>query len=538
MSNHKFAMPPNKQAQKSSEEYTPRELLEVLGLGTGRDLDRRKLVNFLKKNGGGVIRETRRLIKAHTGFEPEDLSPAVDSRGLPPVSSRQREKKNVIKSQLNAKLEFLQKYKEEAKEAGLSSMGIEADKYIRQLINNAFAGDESAKMNSEVETCNDAAKLTLMAFDDKYSAKIKFEAARKLLLMKFIAEIRDYSKQHEDNDEALQYMMGIFNERIVELPEDGRIGETIPRYLMTSHHPEDFRTLETVITDEKPVIPKEGNPVQVVELPSRKAVVINEAGEEREIFFSIDPRGKTAESRLSKTLRYNAKIGEKDLDRNGLKLVFEKREDWDDFFRMFQEDIRCEVRDELLEKLEYESDEKEIRKIGHRINKLKNCIEISEFKDSLDGNGFEGNCKGSSKDLEVLKFKMMVTRADDRKHQYEFQIFLPKGFADTKFRKGVSWDEYHAKRFFSEKVDELLFPNDLYPDIDRKKAHKKVMKQAHEKVWNGNSKPKTEPTQQSSDSSASTPQPTTHEDVLLAFQNLGSALKEWTSSLLHRGREK
>lgn len=83
----------------------------------------------------------------------------------------------------------------------------------------------------------------------------------------------------------------------------------------------------------------------------------------------------------------------------------------------------------------------------------------------------------------MLKFKMKVTRADGRIHKYEFQVFLLDGYADAEYRKGVSWAEYHADRFFREGVDQIMFPKQHYPKLDREKAHKKVMQLAHEKHW-------------------------------------------------------
>ncbi len=531
-------MSPN-QPDKPKEEFTPRQYLEVIGLGTGKDLDRRKLVEYLKKNGGEVIRETRRLIREHTGFEPNGLKARKDTNGMPPTSSRLNAKEQAINAQLKAKLEFLQKYKEEKRESGLSSMGYEADKYIRQLISDVFPGDGSASLNGEIASCNDAAKLVLWSFDDRYAPIIKFEAARKLLLMKFIAEIRDYSKQEEDNDKALQYMMDVFNERVVDLPEGGRIGDTVPHYLLSTHDPEDYRTVDAKLLKQKPNSMEGNRPTQLTKLPCRRTIVINLEGEEREIFFYLDQRGKTPESRLTKTLRYGSKIGEKDLDRNGFKLVFEEREDWEDFFRMFQEEIKNEVKDDLYDRMDVAESEEDLARLQARIDNIDESIEIDEkeWKDSLDGKGFKGNGKGSSENLKVLKFKMKVTRGDGRKHQYEFQIFLPDGFADTEYRKGVSWDEYHAKRFFKEKLDEVLFPPELYPDIDRKKSQEEAMKQAHEKVW-GDQAAMIQSTPQSSGFFASILPRAIREGVLPALRDRYLALKARFFSLLDRVRGK
>lgn len=483
---------PSIQTPKTQAIATPKEFFQVIQFGTGADFNHQKFDEYIEKHGEKgreIVRQTRQSFIELIGFKPEELS-YIAPEGTFPTSESYETARNQIHERIIDKLDFLKNYAEEKREAGLRRMGTEANNYLDRLIAYYFPGEEAIEMNSEVEICNDAASLTLLAHNDQVDAKVKFEAARKLLLMKFIGEIRNYSRQDEDDDEALHYMMGLFNERILELGEGEKIGSTTPRYLVSHHDPDTFETLKAIFKNEKPTTSETKGLTQVTKLPSRKTIVMGKNGKEREIFFSIDPREKGDESRLTKTLRYGCQIGEKDVDRNGLRLVFEKREDWDDFFRMFKEEVKSEVREGLCEQLENGTDNSDLEEIQARLNDLDSNIEITEEKDSLDGNGFDGNASSSSKDFKICKFKMRVTRADGRQHQYEFQVFLPDGFADAKYRKGVGWEEYHADRFFREEVDKLLFPESIYPELDREEAYKKVMQRAHEKVWDSKSRRK------------------------------------------------
>ncbi len=281
-------------------------------------------------------------------------------------------------------------------------------------------------------------------------------------------------------------MMDLLNERVIELPSGAKQGSKKVRHLISKHAPDSYETIATEIVDEIPEEAYEDSLTQITPIPFRKTTIVD-SGKEREIFFAVEPRQKLDESRLIKMLRYNCEVGEKDVDLNGLRFLFQAREDWEAFFPMLKEEIRNEIREDICEKLENDTDlnEEEQSKLKDRLSDLESSIEIIEApKDSLNGEEFNGNCSSSSKEFRVYKFKMRVTRADGRQHLFEFQVFLPDGYADAEYRKGVSWEAYHADRFFREGVDKVMFPPQHYPELDHEEAHKKKMQQAHEKVWN------------------------------------------------------
>jgi hypothetical protein len=476
---------PSFHPDKAEDPVTPRECFQMIQFGTGTSFKRREYFTYLKQlgeRGPEIVQEVRDNFVNLIGFEPQQLL-YIAPEGTFPTSEGYQALRDQIRARILENLAFLKNYDEEHREAGLRRMGTEANNYLNRLIAYHFPGEETVEMNSEVEICNDAASLVMLAFNDNVNPKVKFEAARKLLLMKYVGEIRNYSKHDEDNDEALHYMMGIFNERVLELPEGAKIGATTPRYMISEHDPVEFKTIRTEIRDIKPSTLDESVPTQVTKLPCRKTIVIGKDGKEREIFFTLDPREKGDESRLTKTLRYGCQIGERDVDRNGLRLVFENREDWEDFYAMFKEEIKVEIRESLCDRLEEDISPEENSIVQKRLDNLDESIEITDEKDTLNGEEFNGSAPSSSKELKIHKFKLVVTRANGRKHQYEFQIFLPDGYADAKYRKGVSWEEYRADRFFREGVDQLLFPESTYSELDRKAAYERIMKRAHENLW-------------------------------------------------------
>lgn len=477
-------MPPEIPLQ-SSDDISTREFFEVIRLGVGCDLSHRRLVDFLKehgKRGREVIEQTRAYVKGVTGYEIKELGKRAQERSLPNTDSY-RETRNRIRTQLLNSTPFLRRYNEEDRESGMRKHGLEANAYMQKLIVYYFPGEESAQTHPKVETCNDAADLVLMACDDNAESKVKFDAARKLLLMKYIGEIRDYSQKDEDHDRALQYMHSLFDEQVVELPEGAKIGATTTKYLVSRHEEGTYRTIGTEILDEKPDESTLDELTKVTPLEWYKTTVANKAGERRGIYYAISFRNKGDESRLIKALRYNAKVGERDVDRNGIRQLFTEAEDWIDFRPGLFEHIKSEVWEGLQERLETETDITEQEDILATLNDLDRCIEVTEPKNSLNGEGFNGSAPSSSEKLKVDKFKMRVTRADGRQHRYEYQAFLPDGFADEKYRKGVSWEEYNTNRFFEAGVDQLFFPEHIYSGINRKKAWAEALQRAHEKLW-------------------------------------------------------
>jgi|GEM_PF-2102034 len=449
----------------SMDKLTPRLCLEYGGIGTGQALNRTALRAFIKKHGASAVRAIRESIISMTGHSMDELSELAPQNTFSHSRRTSQLKKRIV-GRITTVVPFLQDYRKDRKEAGLRETGVMANEHIKEVIDMHFSDVEQVKLNNEVEMCNDAAQLLLMAHDDSLAPKVKFEAARKLLLMKFLGEINHYSEAEEDHEEALEYILNFMSERIYSLPKGLPKGTTFKRAVHSGHDSDTLATLTTkILTDEEAGKMEEymldDARVKLTALQARRTVVQDHDGKEREIYFTIDPRDKTANSRLIKTLRYNAHIGERDVDRNGLQLVFESRQEWNLFFDKFQTELEGQIRTNLIAERE-EAPKERLPIIESRLRNLSGSIIIHDVKDSMSGNGFSGNSEASSEDLQVLKFKMTVTRADGMQHSYEFQIFLLDGYLDTKHRQGVKWADYNAKRFFEEGLDELFFPSHIY----------------------------------------------------------------------------
>ncbi len=496
---------------ESEPPITPREFIEVANLGTGKDFDHQSLKDFLKKKGERgltIIQQARDSVFELTGFEPSELQ-EVAAKKDSPNSNEYEATKKAIQRQIRDVLPFAQadlvdKYFSRADlqiiadgidecndDAELVMMalqeklGNEADEYIKQLVDKYFSGNESLKIAEEVDECNDAAELVMMTFNDKMPPKVKYDAARKLLIMKFLGEIKNRSSIAEVC--ALRYMMKIYKEGILEAPDGEKAACDIPKYLVSWHEPITYKTIRTEFFDTRPVDIEKDELVQVTDLQCGKTTVWDNLGKGRRIYFAMESRVKTDYSSLTKAFRYNCYIGEKDFDRNGIRKLFKTRADCEDFFRLYGATVTRKLVGELCEMYADSINDDDAAEIQERINNIDRSVKTYQVKDSLEGNEFNGSGPSSSKKLEVYKFKISIEVADGTTHHVEYQNFLPNGYADEKYRRGLSQPEYHVDRFFREGVDELMFSKKYYSGIDREKAYGEALDQAHATIWNGQS---------------------------------------------------
>lgn len=101
---------------------------------------------------------------------------------------------------------------------------------------------------------------------------------------------------------------------------------------------------------------------------------------------------------------------------------------------------------------------------------IDDTIVIYQVKDNLEGEGeFNASREAGSAELAVLKFKIEIRGSDEKREirHYEIQIYLPKGYADSKFSLSASHESYSIKRAI--KVGRVYWPEDIY-NVDHELA--------------------------------------------------------------------
>lgn len=322
---------PSAQPHKSEIQITPSQYLEFTRIGTGTELNLDAYHDFCMENGVSVAREIRFRLSNLTGFSDTELHQIAPANTTAKTISAEK-----MRDDIRSNLLAVSDYSLEE----IHGLSKAANDYITDIIKDYFPGEEHAQMNDEVATCNDPAKLFLLAFNDKYSAKIKFEAARKLLIMQSIKEIRDFSEQEVDDEDALSYMTDFFNDRMLAVPEGGRIGDLTKRFLISYHDPETLQTMATEISEVPEVKPHPKWKVRITPLDCRTALVTDpQTGREMSVLFRKHPRQKTEHSRLTKALRFGTMIGAINNDLNGIRLVFTNENDIEGFISEFKKKL-------------------------------------------------------------------------------------------------------------------------------------------------------------------------------------------------------
>jgi len=481
-------MPPPKPHSRNEEDpadiLTPKQLLQFIAVGTGENFDRTELKAFLKSapNAIEVARQSRELIEILTSLTIPELHKVAQETAFKKTKKAQTTRRK-IRTAMTDNLSFLREFKKSNRIKNLNRLCKEAEQYLNHVRAEYFANDGESLPNNEVMVCNDPAELMLMAFSEEALEKIKLEASVKLAIAYILGLRESQTEDQEEHERALNFLLDILNNRVHKVSEGAKIGQVFRRYMVSKHDPLTFRTSEAGIVEEK--ILAADPTIRVTPLISRRTIVADGEGREREIYFYEVPRQKTDFSALTKDIRYN-ELGRSDRDKNGFRFVFNSKADFEDFMKMFMEEVRSEIKEGLMERIVEEEDRTQISVIKSRLRNLDSSIVISNKKGDLEKGAFDATSKSGSRELQVHKFRVTITTADGRIYTYEFQVFIPIGFADYLYRQGMSWEEFMQKRFWDSGVDQVLLPKKANPGLDSERIQKRMIKMAHQKAWNSN----------------------------------------------------
>jgi len=462
-------------------EIAPSILLDYVALGTGEIFrnNEDRYHEFLKKYGSAVVLDIRQMITSLTGFDLKELHKIANDPSL--ISEKEE-----IRENLEKRLPFLAKYsnKKRVRSGALYRFGRQADAFIEEIRQSFLPLEKQSKSGMEVTTDHHPASLLLQTLNDTEPDITRFGAGRKLVLMKALAEMQNYSENEIDHIEAQDYMRRFFKDRIFKPRDANSKGKPDEYYLISKHDSEnDFRTTEAEFVKNEPSDKNKDKYTKVTPIRMRRTTTENMYKEESEILFSIDAREKSLFSCLIKDIRYENYMGQNHSDRNGWKIGFRSRKELNVVVDIIQKEFEEYINEEIRKRLKREQNSQVAENLEKRLRSQK--VFISDIKDSLDGNGFNGTSNTSSDKFKVYKFKLRVVTAKGLIHTYEFQAYLPDGNLDTEFRLGVNTKEHHIRRAFDEHVIDRLHPKHIYTEINQEENRKKAIKMVRNELWNG-----------------------------------------------------
>ncbi len=423
------------------------------------------LVPRLQRYTGGKLRELEGLAQ-------------VPAEGLTTAIKNCRER--ILEDLEN--LPFLARFVKEHREAGLKELGHRADEFIDQVIHQWMPHYmDQISLSNEVKGTNDAGELLIMAFNRSLDPRIRYEAKRKLILMELLGKMTPYTKEDMDRDDSMSRMNEWLNQRVLE-PEVGeKTGAAQNRYLFSAHDTngeDDHKTKDAKIVNNADLIK---NPNQRLTPMSMRRLVVKRGGEIHEIQCMIDirERQRLPFSRLIKKMQRNEPAEAHDHDYNGLRMVFEEVEDFYDFIHVLEKQIRASILAKVSEQVR--SPEKREKAI-QRFARLHECVKINFTSNNFDG-------ETGANQMRMLEMTLDVEDEEDFRHHYEFQVFLPEGYADFLYRRKVSLEEHRASRFFDRGIEELsspselLFPVSIYKGLDHAAIAKQAKEEAYKRAW-------------------------------------------------------
>lgn len=315
----------------------------------------------------------------------------------------------------------------------------DADNVIDYLRSDIFNGlSVRLEMINEIQATNDPVKLLLIATNDRFHPKPRFEAIRKLELMKLSAAIHQRERESGVSDKFAGFI-DFLNENV--WTKTRRIGEVDEVSLVSTHNPEDYGAKSVRVSDLN-VKTSEGEKITPA---SRRTFTTS--GHEVPAYVTI--RKKESEAKILKLLRKDDQNPATAVDDElGVMLIFDSKRD----IRAF------------------------IKHLSESAVKAGTQMTIEDISDTIDGGLYRGGSVGSSTGVQMLKFFARMQGA-----RVEFVLHTNETYVNQLYKRGVSHSEYEVNRVFDSGVIDLLFPPSFY-EIDRQEVQSAIIQQRRNKI--------------------------------------------------------
>ena len=308
-----------------------------------------------------------------------------------------------------------------------------ADDVVNSLRAKVLAPYSShIETSNEIETTHNPVDLLLIYFDERFHAKARFEAKRKLVLMSLAGSIDQRERETEIETKFADFITFL---NVHVWSPSLKIGDLKINYLHSKHRADDFSCESVeVLTEEEASrkIPATGEKLTLVK---RRSFCCND----KEIPIYVTIRKKPPAAKVLKLLRKNEKNPATAVDDElGLMAVLNSVAEVKSFLRHLTQSA---LKDDSFMTLE-------------------------DISDTLTGGEYASTATGSSGKTGMLKFFARLGGM-----RVEFIIHTNRSYLNYIYQRDVAHDEYEVKRIFDTGVAEFLFPHDIYHlDMDEIRA--------------------------------------------------------------------
>lgn len=317
----------------------------------------------------------------------------------------------------------------ETVESKIEEYGASANKVIDTIKESLVSRYGDLSQSEEIERENNPFRLGLMLLDKKLNPQRRFEAKRKLLLMRLAGSI-DKQGRNVDTENQYTAFNKFLNEHVWTL-SDGQ--PTSEDWILSTHNLEDMRCEETRIITKEEAEAYELAKNQKIEAVERRSFMVDG----KRIPVRQDTREKSMVSKIIKLLRKgNDNPAAAVEDEVGLMAVLDSRADIKTF----------------------------ITHLHNKAIESGSAIVFEDPEDTFGNSSRENVAIGGSDQIKMVKFHARVhgTRP-------EVLLLTNQEYLNYKLKDGVAHDEYEIERIFKSGVMNFLFPKDFYR-FDREKT--------------------------------------------------------------------
>lgn len=320
---------------------------------------------------------------------------------------------------------------QEAIESQIDRYAMDADIIINKIRSGPLKRLRgSLELSNGVKNTTSIVDLFITFLNEKYDDKTRFEAGRKLWLMKRIAAVDHRIRELKMKDNFKNF--SDFLDNYVYSP-DVKSGKLQEIYVLSTHNPDDNACLTTkIISKEEGDSLELGEFEKLTELGRRKIhidVVINGKRIIKDIYAYVGEREKTIGSATLKSFR-------KDEENPAIAVE-------DDIGAMFVVDDTGDVK--LL-----------IAHLSDSVVESGSEPDVESPEDRL-GKPRQTKNPSSAPQLRQLKYFMRLDGI-----RVEIIMHTNKTYIDYKYRDGMSHDEYEVIRLYQAETPWLFWPYSIY----------------------------------------------------------------------------
>lgn len=395
--------------------------------------DRARVLRILSCPGGVEELDTQGLLLRSLGQVSSYLPQAGES-----TCAREQRIAAIQEARDRYLAEMATKHKpglsKEAADLTLRRYAITSERLLDELTNGPLH-DVAMKTDrvNEVQNKWHPVDLALVALNNRWPSKARFEALRKIRIIELASKLDRELPRHVITEEQ-ERIDDFFAENVWN--PDKKTAETERQFIVSTHSESDYKCIAAEIfdTEEEALHAANGQvDKRVTPLSMREFCAIaqdqNKTGATMPVMF--DTRVKDDTQKVLKMIR------------KGTPHPRAAIQDTHGFMGVFFSERHLRKFRELIEKKAQE------RGIGP---------EITDLEDNLhNGNEYSAQNGGSSPKLRMCKYMLETTD-----FRVEVMAFTLKNFLDYMYRDGVSHKEYEATRFFATGSADFFFPQSVY----------------------------------------------------------------------------